>query len=442
MNSSRWMQKTRTKVCQIDRYLTESAAANRVATTMAASRRTASPRARRPARPPVTGSAGQVVSLLRARGPLTRAELGSAIGLSRATVSSSVAQLKLDGWVDEGPGSAGSSGRGRPPTQLRLTQQAGVAVGVDLGRSHARVVLADLGHEVLAEQALELDESWRATDAVDAVEGLVDEVVAAAGVDRAGVVGIGLGLPAPLDTSGHLTSITIPPDWVREDPAGALSQRLGVSVVVDNDANLGALAEARWGAGRGSAALCYLKASTGIGAGLVLGGRIFRGSTGTAGEIGHVVVDEDGRVCRCGSRGCLEVRVGGPALVAQVLHSAPGISSLAELIAAARNGDLASTRVLADAGATLGVALAAVLNLLNPDRVVLGGELGDAGELVLASLRERLARDALASAVRSAAVVPGELGQRAEALGAVLLVLTEAERFAVPAAATRRRAAR
>lgn len=405
---------------------------------MASSGRTAPARSRRHLRPPATGSAGQVVALLRASGPTTRAELATAIGLSRATVSATVAELKQDGWIHEQPASSGSTGRGRPPTLLLLTQQAGVAVGVDLGRSHARVALAHLGHEVLAEAAHELDESWRAEDAVDAVEALVDKALAAAGVDRGGIVGLGLGLPAPLDTSGHSTSITIPPDWVREDPGQAIARRLGVPVVVDNDANLGALAEARWGAGRGAKALCYVKASTGIGAGLVLDGRLFRGSSGTAGEIGHLVVDEDGVVCRCGSRGCLEVRAGGRALVAQVAHSAAGIRSLAELIAAAQAEDLACTRVLADAGTMLGTALAAVLNIVNPDRVVLGGELGQAGELVLGSLRERLARDALASAVRSATVVPGELGPRAEALGAVLLVLTEAERFASPSPRTTR----
>jgi predicted NBD/HSP70 family sugar kinase len=216
---------------------------------------------------------------------------------------------------------------------------------------------------------------------------------------------------------------------MREDPAVAFAERLGVPVVVDNDANLGALAEARWGAGRRAETLVYVKASTGIGAGLVIGGRVFRGSSGTAGEIGHFSVDDDGLVCRCGSRGCLEVHAGGRALIAQVAHAGAGISSVPELIAAARDGDLACTRVLADAGEKLGLALAAVLNILNPDRVVLGGELGAAGELVLASLRERLRRHALASAVSSTTVVQGELGERAEALGAVLLVLTEPERF-------------
>ncbi len=392
----------------------------------------ASPPPPRPgARPGPTseGSAGQVAALLRARGRMTRAEVGGILGLSRATVSATVAQLMQGGWVDEQPASTGQVARGRPPTLLVLTQQSGVAVGVDLGRRHARVVLATLGHEVLAEKALEMDESWRVADAVDAVESLVADVLAAAGAVCTDIVGIGLGLPAPLDTAGHSTSRTIPPDWVQADPALAISRRLGLPVVVDNDANLGALAEARWGAGRGSETLFYVKASTGIGAGLVLGGRVFRGSGGTAGEIGHLTVDDDGLVCRCGSRGCLEVRAGGPALVAQVAHSAAGVHSVPELIAAARAGDLACTRVLADAGEKLGVALAAVLNILNPDRVVLGGELGGAGELVLGSLREHLGRHALASAVRSASVVSGVLGERAEALGGVLLVLTEAQRF-------------
>ena len=124
--------------------------------------------------------------------------------------------------------------------------------------------------------------------------------------------------------------------------------------------------------------------------------------------------------------------MGGPALVAQVAHSGAPIACVADLVTAARAGDPGATRVLADAGETLGVAIAAVLNILNPDRVVLGGDLGAAGELVLASLRERLGRHALASAVRSVSVVQSQLGERAGALGAVLLVLTEAERFVTP----------
>jgi predicted NBD/HSP70 family sugar kinase len=396
---------------------------------MATSRRTSRSSTRRPPRLPTAGSAGQVVALLRARGPMTRGELGAALALSRATVSATAAQLKQEGWVDEQPGPPGFAGRGRPPTLLRLTRQAGLAVGVDLGRTHARVVLADLGHEVLAEQALVMDETWHIAEAVEAVDTLVDAVVAAAGVRRSDIAGMGLGLPAPLDAFGHSTSATIPPDWVREDPAEVLAQRLRIPVVVDNDANLGALAEARWGAGRGYEVLVYVKASTGVGAGVVLGGRVFRGSAGTAGEIGHFTLDVDGHVCRCGSRGCLEVRAGGPALVAELANSAVRVHTVTDLVAAARGGDPACTRVLADAGERLGVALAAVLNILNPDRVVLGGELGAAGELVLASLRERLSRHALASAVRSASVAQAELGERAEALGAVLLVLTEAERF-------------
>ena len=359
---------------------------------------------------------------------MTRGELGSTMGLSRATVSATVAQLMDAGWVDE-RAATGFVGRGRPPTRLGLTQQAGVAVGVDLGRTHARVVLAHLGHEILAERAVELGGTWQPSAALEAVEELVDHVVSEAGVDRASIVGVGLGLPSPVDTTGHAVSLTIPPEWVQQDPARALAERLGVPVVVDNDANLGALAEARWGAGRRFTNLFYVKAATGIGAGLVLGGRVFRGSSGTAGEIGHFTVDEDGLVCRCGSRGCLEVRVGGPALVAQVAHSGKGISTVAGLVAAAQGGDPACTRILGDAGETLGVALAAVLNILNPDRVIIGGELGTAGELVLTSLRERLSRHALASAVRSTSVVQAQLGERAEALGAVLLVLTEAERF-------------
>ncbi len=402
--------------------------------------RAAAKRGRTAARVPTAGSTGQAAAMLRAAGPMSRGDLGRVLGLSRTTVSATAAELIKEGWVEERAGGPAAA-RGRPATLLALTRRCGVAVGVDMGRTHARVVLAHLGHEVISERSIEQTGGWGSAEAFDAVADLVEELTAEAGVAAPEIVGVGLGLPAPLDGTGHSASVMIAPDWVGEDPGGELAHRLGAAVAVDNDANLGALAEARWGAGRGFGTLVYVKASTGIGAGLVIDGRLFRGSSGTAGEVGHVTVDDSGPVCRCGSRGCLEVMAGGPALVAQLSPGRAGIDTVHDLIAAARQGDLACARILADAGETLGVAVAAALNLFNPDRVVLGGELGDADDLVLASLRDSLGRHALASAVRNASVVPAQLGQRAEALGAVLLVLTEGERFARPATTTRRSAA-
>jgi len=192
---------------------------------------------------------------------------------------------------------------------------------------------------------------------------------------------------------------------------------------VDNDANLGALGEYVWGAGQHSADLVYVKVATGIGAGIVLDGRLYRGSAGTAGELGHITLDARGPVCRCGNRGCVELSAGGRALLRHARVTHPQLDSLVELVELATLGDPGCRRLLADAGRQLGFALGGLLNLINPDRIVVGGELGAATELLLEPLRRGLADTAMAAAAAAAEVVSTELGARASALGGVALAL-------------------
>jgi predicted NBD/HSP70 family sugar kinase len=197
-------------------------------------------------------------------------------------------------------------------------------------------------------------------------------------------------------------------------------------VNVDNDANLGALAELSLGAGRGVEDLIYIKVSSGIGAGLVLGGRLHRGATGIAGEIGHVQVRADGAVCRCGNRGCLET-VASPVAVAGLLEYSRGEPvSVARLLELVHAGDRGACRAVADAGAAVGNAVAAGVNVLNPELVVIGGELAGAGAVLLDPLRVAIQRRAIAPAVAGVRVTEGALGQRAEVLGAAALLLSQA----------------
>ncbi len=381
---------------------------------------------------PTRGAAGQVVAALRRAGPSTRAELGEGLSLSRASVSAALASLTRAGLVAEHPATTTESRvpRGRPPTLVSLTRQAGIAIGVDLGRRHLRVAVADLGHTILAERAERFDVDFHPTEALDEVCHLVTAVLQDAGAEASEAVGVGLGLPAPLDADGRPVNLSIPPGWLGHQPAEELRARLNLPVSADNDANLGALAESQWGAGRGCGAILYIKAATGIGGGLVIDGQVFRGAGGTAGEIGHTTVDDSGAVCACGNRGCLELRAGGAALVAQLAQTDVHVNGLPALVAKAREGHLGCRRVLADAGEAIGFAVAAVVNVLNPELVVLGGELGEAGELVLESLRGRVRRNALAPAAGETKIVAAALGERAEVLGAALLVLREPARFA------------
>jgi len=244
-----------------------------------------------------------------------------------------------------------------------------------------------------------------------------------AGTERSAVIGVGLGLPAPIDTrSGQVGSSSILPGWVGVEAAKAMSERLGLPVYVDNDANLGALAEVRWGAARGCADAAYIKISAGVGAGLVIGGRLYRGAVGTAGEIGHTSVDEHGRICRCGNRGCLETVAAVPVMLELLAHS-HGQLAAADVVRLAQGGDMGCRRVIEDVGRHVGVAVANLCNLINPEMVVVGGELAQADRLLLDPLADVVRRRAIPSAAAVATIAAARLGSRAHVLGALALVL-------------------
>jgi predicted NBD/HSP70 family sugar kinase len=378
----------------------------------------------------VTGLGGnqrRLADALRAMGPSTRADLSAATGLSRATVSTTLSDLADLGLVVEpgGTAPAGPTG-GRPAAVVQLAPGAGVVAGVDVGRRHVNVAVANLAHTVIAERGERLrpDEEPTAEVILDRAAALVVAAVEASGHELRDVIGVGLGLPAPVvSDTGLLGASNILPAWVGLTPSVELSDRLRLPVHVENDANLGALSEYTWGAGRGSTALVYLKLGTGIGGGLVIGGRLFRGVSGTAGEIGHLTLDANGDVCRCGNRGCLELVAGGAGLVEVLGRGRPEVRSLADVVRLVGSGDAPCRRLVADAGSAIGVALGGLVNLINPDRVVVGGELAATGQVLLDPLRHALGRSAVPSAVEAVDVVQGTLGDRAEALGAVSLVL-------------------
>jgi len=397
----------------------------------------------------------RVIEALRRQGLASRSDLARMTGLSRTTVGSLVAELQARGLVLEEADGRRRGGRGRPPVFVRFDPAAGVAVGIDFDHDRVRVALADLSSTVLAEDCAEIDVDHSAPDAIDAALEILAALQESAGVGDAQIVGAGVGLPGPIDRrTGTVGSAVILPGWAGLPARDTLAQRLGMGVQVDNDANLGALAEFSFGAGRGLSDMVYVRLGSGCGAGLVLGGSLHHGAAGLAGEIGHVQVREDGAVCRCGNRGCLET-IAGDAAIRALLRPARGHDvsrqEVLELVAA---GDLGTTRVVSDAGYAIGRVLADLCNAVNPEAVVVGGELSEAGEPLLAAIREAIDRYALPGAAEVVKVVHGELGERAELLGAVALVtqgtealaLTEPETFvsfggAVAADTTARRPA-
>ncbi|MEN3279770.1 MAG: hypothetical protein V7607_910 [Solirubrobacteraceae bacterium] len=372
----------------------------------------------------------RVIDALRTRGAISRADIARQTGLSRSTVSSLVGDLQAAGVVVERVAESAAPASpqgGRPPVLVALDQSAGAVVGLDFGHDSLRVAVADLSYAILAETYVDIEVDTAAQDALDTAARLVSELIEEAGVERDRVLAAGMGLPGPIDrASGLVHSQPILPSWVGLNPAGEMEERLELPVHLDNDANVGALGESTFGVGRGTHVMAYLRLSAGIGAGLVINGRPFRGARGIAGEIGHVLVDPQGPICRCGNRGCLETFVAGPALC-ELLRRSHGPLTVSDLLRLADEGDAGCQRVLADAGRVVGRAVADLCNYLNPDLVVVGGDLSVAGDVLLEPMREAVRRFAIPAAVEDLEIVAGSLGGRAELLGALALAGHESE---------------
>ena len=362
---------------------------------------------------------------LRDDGTASRADIARRTGLSRSTVSTLIAELQERGLVVERELPPGGR-QGRPAVQLALDPSAGAAVGIDFDHDKVRVAVSDLARTVLAEESLHLDVDHDADSAMERAAELVSQVLDEAGVARERVLGAGMALAGPVDHDrGALHPSPILSGWADVDAAAEVERRIGIPVHLDNDANLGALAEVTLGAGRNVRTAAYVQMSSGIGAGLIVEGRPYHGHRGTAGEIGHMLVDERGPICRCGNRGCLETFASGPALL-ELLRPSHGDDLTVEgMIALAEDGDPGARRAIADAGRAVGRVVAGLCNLFNPEMVVVGGDLGTAGALLIEPLSESVHRYALPSATEELEVVAGELGERANVLGALALAIAQ-----------------
>lgn len=382
-----------------------------------------------PARP----LADSVLRLLWQEQTISRAEIARRADLSRSTVSEIVGTLLPTGLVSEG--GPGESLGGRRPIMLHFEDDACGILGVEMGASHVAVALTNLRGRVLH---WELRDHPVRTDP-EGTRKLVAklcEASLAAQRRAARLVGVGVAVPSPVDPRHPFAlSEVVLPVWKGKSGLESLRERFGVPVWVDNDANLGALAEYWWGAGRGVSDFAYVKIGTGVGSGHVIGGELYRGSTGTAGEIGHLSIDPNGEPCICGLRGCLATLVGSPALVKRartLLPEYPGSMlegtevTMISIEAAALAADPLALRVTREAAEFLGIAVAGMLNLMNPSVVIVGGGITGLGDRFLEPLRETVRMRTRVSSVAGATIVMSELGPQSVAVGAASLVLKEA----------------
>ena len=359
----------------------------------------------------------RVLSVIRQYGAMTQVEIAALSGLSAATISNMVGELAAAGAVTVSP----SIRNGRRAVLVSLSSGGGLLAGISFGDRGLKVAVASSAREIIAQQRLPLQANHVADDGMERATRLLADLVEGVGGRMTDIDAVGFGLPAPVDSvTGQVGSEDVLPGWRGVNVAEIMGGRLKVPVILDNTTNLAALGELRSGALQGVRHGCYLKVSYGVGAGIVIDGEIFRGSAGTAGEIGHLAIDANGPVCRCGNRGCLDTFVGARAILG-LLAASHGPLRLQDVITRAIEGDAGCRRVLADAGRHLGTAVAGLVNLMNPERIVLGGQMAQVGQMILKPMREAIDRCAIPSAAATVHLRLGELGENADVLGALTL---------------------
>ncbi|MEI5101062.1 ROK family transcriptional regulator [Streptomyces sp. PmtG] len=379
-----------------------------------------------PEQPPSTAvsSPGEVLALLRTGAAATRADIARMTGLARSTVSQRVDALIAHGFVAE-DADGGSTG-GRPPRRLRLRTREHAVAGVDLGASHCRVALMDIGGETLALR----EDRLAIADGPGSVLGHVERTLRAllAETDReaAALRSIGVGVPGPVEFStGRPVDPPIMPGWHQYPIPEFFADRFGVRALVDNDVNVMALAEQRR-AFPDTRYLLYIKVGTGIGCGIVADGRLHRGAQGTAGDIGHIRVAGLEEPCRCGNSGCLEAVAGGAALARRLSTLGLEAASGSDVVRLVKSGHQDAVRMVREAGRAVGEVLAGLVNFFNPDAVVVGGALAAVHDQLLAGVREAVYRRSHPLATHVLRIEPSHTGENAAAVGAGILAVEHA----------------
>ncbi|UFU05329.1 ROK family transcriptional regulator [Ruania halotolerans] len=348
----------------------------------------------------------RVLDVLRVHGSASRAQLAASTGLSRATISAITSDLRQSGLIIRSNSVAAHPGVGRTPERLTLNPGSCVIVGVEFSHTRVTVAVSDVTHRILGSKAREhgRDEPW--VRRLGTATAFIDSLVAAPSEP----IAIGLGVPGAI--TGRETVMT--------GLEQQLGEKYGVPIRMENNARLAGLAEFSWGAGREMTDLIYLRLSEGVGGVLIVDGEPRLGTTGSAGELGHVCINPDGPICRCSNRGCLEAYVGLGALLATA-----GASSVPELIEALDRAEPGAQAAITEAGSHIGLVLANTCRILDLSSIVLGGPLAQVGEHLVRVVKQTIMRHVHSTAAERLQIRAAELGNLDGALGGVALVLRD-----------------
>lgn len=377
-----------------------------------------------------------------AGGGLSRTDLADKMGLTRAAISLIVNDLLSSGVIQEAE--VRSAPSGRPPVILEINPQIGVVGGVDIGATHCSIAIADFTGRILQEVEFPFDIKEHPSTCIKIINDHLMRLLDSQGLTKSYLAGVGIGVPGPVNTeAGMVVSPPIMPGWDRFPIRATLEKIWECPVTLNNDAELGALGEWAYGAGRGENNIAYIKVGSGIGAGLMLNKQIYGGTTGAAGEIGHITIEENGPLCNCGNHGCLEVFAGGHAIAkeAQAIVRSGKRTMLADLppeklnarevANAARRGDLHAQEILSRAGTHIGVAVASLVNLFNPSIIIIGGGVAEAGDILTTSIRDAVRERAMRASEQSVRITTAMLGRRSILIGATVQAINVAVHIAV-----------
>jgi len=372
------------------------------------------------------------VDLIRfANRGISRADLAEKMGLTRAAVTIIINDLISNGIIVNTESRSAASGR--PPVVLEINPNQGLVAAIDMGATHLSVALGDFSARILEEVEVAFRIDRGPQECLQKADTILRELLQKRDLSTNDLSAVGVGVPGPVIADrGMVMAPPIMPGWDRFPIRATLEQKWGTAVTLNNDAELGALGEWAYGAGRGEKNLAFIKVGSGIGAGLIINQQIYGGNSGSAGEIGHLTVDENGPLCACGNHGCLEAFAGGHAIASQgrklvasgkrTLLSEKGLDSLTarDVVEAARRGDLAAQEIIKRSGTFIGIAIAGLINLINPSTVIIGGGVAQVGDLLTGPIRQAVRERSLRASEHSVRITTAMLGRRSSLIGALV----------------------
>ncbi|MCM3574452.1 ROK family transcriptional regulator [Mesobacillus subterraneus] len=379
-----------------------------------------------------------ILNLIRERGPISRAEIAKVTKLTPPTVSNLVKELLQTEIIMEQ--SLGESSGGRKPTMLTLNSSMFHVVGLDLGSHHLKATLTNINGKMIKKESVPIPVGVTKEDLLKLMADCVNLIKNEAGINEENIIGIGVAMHGIVDVEKGL-SVFAPNLNLQEIPIKEyLEEQFNMIVKIENDARAMSLGEQWFGNGAGVDSLVSINVGRGVGAGIIINGKLFHGQNFISGEIGHMVIDINGPKCTCGNYGCLQTFTSGPSIAENAakelrLGQQSSLATLSEgdlskitgemIYDAAVAGDALSQNILAQAGRYLGIGVTNLIHIVNPKRIIIGGGVSNAGDFLLDNLKDTIKQRALTSSAKETEIVISKFGEDASVMGAVALILTE-----------------